>query len=57
LHEFWESHRTHYFLSGLLVGVLVVCMEVALLNCLGWLPMGGRLGRRAYFAKNLPPAK
>ena len=45
LHEFWESRRTNHFLSGLLVSVFVVCMVVALVNYLGWLPASGLLGR------------
>ena len=45
LHEFWESRRTNYFLSGVLVSVFVLCMVVALANYLGWLPAGSLLGR------------
>ena len=45
LHNFWESRRTNHFLSGMLVGVFVLCMVVALANYLGWLPEGGLLGR------------
>lgn len=45
LQEFWESRRTNYFLSGVLVSVFVLCMGVALVNYLGWLPAGGLLSR------------
>ncbi len=45
LHDFWESRRTNYFLSGVLVSVFVLCMVVALVNYFGWLPVGGLLGR------------
>ena len=45
LRDFWESRRTNYFLSGLLVSVFIMCMVVALGNYLGWLPVGGLLGR------------
>ena len=45
LHQFWESRRTNYFLSGVLVGVFMVCMAVALVNYFGWLPPGSLLGR------------
>lgn len=43
--DFWESRRTNYFLSGLLVSVFVICMVVASVNYLGWLPIGGLVGR------------
>ena len=45
MQEFWESRRTNYFLSGVLVSVFVLCMGVALVNYLGWLPADGLLGR------------
>ncbi len=45
LNEFWESRRTNYFLSGMLVTVFVLCMVVAACNYFGWLPAGGLLGR------------
>jgi len=45
LHELWESRRTNYFLSAVLVTVFMLCMVVALVNYLGWLPPGGLLGR------------
>ena len=44
LQEFWESKRTAYFLSGVLVTVFVGCMGVALLNYAHLLPPAGRLG-------------
>ena len=45
IRDFWESRRTNYFLSWVLVTVFVLCMLVALANYLGWLPVGGLLGR------------
>lgn len=45
VHDFWESRRTNYFISGVLVSVFVLCMVIALINYLGWLPVGGLLGR------------
>jgi len=45
VHDFWESRRTNYFISGVLVSVFVLCMVVALVNYLGWLPAGSLLGR------------
>ena len=45
LHEFWESRRTNYFLSGVMVSVFMLCIVVALVNYFGWLPVGSLLGR------------
>ena len=45
LNDFWESRRTNYFLSGMLVTVFVLCMVVASFNYFGWLPAGWLLGR------------
>lgn len=45
LHTFWESRRTNYFLSWVLVSVFVLCMVLALVNYLGGMPVGSPLGR------------